>query len=298
MWNDALPRQGITNWQTFYPVGTANNFQTWMKPPGCSWVYIYAQCAGAGGGRPANGSITVGGGGGGGGGVTRVLIPAFAIPDRLYVRTGSGGLGATTANTNGADGLDTIVSLAPNTTLGNCIVFAQAARGGGANGVQGTGANAGFLTPALVGVSLFSSTAGVNGTSGAGTANGSGSTANSSATILLSTGGTGGGNGTGSGGAIQYGGFLQNIVGGISGQNGNNGLQGGAIMAPGSKYFPVRFTGGTGGGGGTLAAGVCGNGGHGGVGGGGGGGGGGTDASLLSGNGGNGGDGFTMIGAF
>ena len=72
MWNDALPRNGITNWKTYYAVqstDTAVGWQTWVKPAGCAWIYILLITAGGGGGRSGGGRS--GGGGFGGGGYSR-----------------------------------------------------------------------------------------------------------------------------------------------------------------------------------------------------------------------------------
>jgi hypothetical protein len=89
MWNDALPRNGITNWSVFYGNGESDSsgqrpnvlqFKSWVKPAGVSWVYIFAIGAGSGGGYRI-GSGTAAGAGGGSGAVSRLLIPATLIPD-------------------------------------------------------------------------------------------------------------------------------------------------------------------------------------------------------------------------
>jgi hypothetical protein len=148
----------------------------------------------------------------------------------------------------------------------------------------------------MVGVSLFTTTAGPSGRDGTSNLNGTGSDVNQTSTSLT-TPGAGGGNGTGSGGSIINNVVFPTISGGATGVDGLSGFQEGAIIQPGLKSFPMIFSGGTGGGGIGTAA-TAGNGGSASYGGGGGGGGGGTDAGSTSGNGGNGGDGFVLIGAF
>ena len=300
MWNDALPRQGITNWSTFYPSGTS--WQAWTKPAGCSWIYIYLQASGGGGGRTADGVTPAtsdgGGSGGGAGGLTRMLIPAFVVPDVLYVRPGLGGLGATTANTVGSQGASSYVSMAPSTAANaNYLIFQDGGFGGQITNVANSPGNSATVNAALIGTSLFTTSSGASfGTRGASVTNGGGGSITQT-TSTLTTGGTGGGNGTGSGGAIINNVVFPTLAASAPGENGRNGFQLGSIIAPGLKTFPMIFSGGTGGGG-IATAGVAGKGGNASYGGGGGGGGGGTNAGSTSGNGGNGGNGFVLIGAF
>jgi hypothetical protein len=305
MWNDALPRQGITNWSTFYAAQSAtttDSWQTWMKPAGCAWIYILAIASGNGGGRSNNGALTVAAGGGLGGASARLLIPAFVVPDILYVRVGRGGIGATTPG-NGGAGINTFVSMQANTTTANLIVSQQANAGGGIGGAT-TGLDNGTAsqfatTPAIFCTSLVNIQAGTNGATGGATQNTAGTGVTQSSTSITS-GGCGGGNGTGAGGNIINGVVYPTITGGSgsTGGAGQNGFQLGAMWTPGLKTFPLTFSGGSGGGGSSAVGGTAGNGGHGSYGGGGGGGGSCTDAGGTSGNGGNGGDGIVFIGAF
>jgi hypothetical protein len=302
MWNDALPRQGITNWQTFYAAQSAtttDSWQSWMKPAGCSWIYIFCQASGGGGGRPNNGSISVGGGGGATGGTTRMLIPAFMVPDILYVRPGSGGAGATTANTAGSIGVTSHVSMAANTTTANLLLGQAGGSGGAASTTGGTAGVAGTTNPAMVGVSLFTTVVGATGRDGASANDGNGVSITQTG-ASLTTPGAGGGNGFGSGGSIVNNVVFPTISGGATEVNGSVGFQEGAIIQPGLKSFPMIFSGGSGGGGTKSggAGGTAGSGGNASYGGGGGGGGGGGNSGSTSGNGGSGGDGFILIGAF
>lgn len=301
MWNDALPRNGITNWKVYYAVqgtDTTTGWQTWMKPAGCAWIYILMIAAGAGGGRPNNGSLTVAAGGGGTGGHTRLLIPAFVVPDILYVRPGAGGLGATTPG-NGQNGVTSYVAMQPNTTVANQLVQQAAGQGGGQNGGGGGPSAAGVTTPAIQCLGLFMTVGGLTGSVGASVLNGvgAGPTATNSS---ITTNGAGGGNGTGSGGSIINNIVYPTITGGAgsTGGAGQAGFQYNAMWTPGLKSFPLIFSGGSGGGGSSAVNGVAGNGGNASYGGGGGGGGSCTDAGGTSGNGGKGGDGIIFIGAF
>ena len=303
MWNDALPRQGITNWQTFYAaqsVTTANSWQSWTKPAGCSWIYIYCQASGGGGGRPPDGD-GAGAGGGGSGGTTRMLLPAFTVPDILYVRPGEGGFGATTANTAGSTGISSFVSTAPSTASANILVSHVGGGGGAAvttAGLAGGSASQGMPT---LGVSLFNTIVGVAGSNGG--SNGVDGVDITQTASSLTTGGTGGG-GTGNRGGNIINGFVYPTITSSSGQDGRNGFQLGTILDPGLKSFPMIFSGGTGGAGGDgTGGGNRYNGGKGSYGGGGGGGGAGVSTGAgptprAAGNGGDGGDGFILIGAF
>ena len=304
MWNDALPRNGITNWSVFYAAKTnLTDTQSWMKPAGCSWIYILSITSGTGGGRPANGATTVGGGGGSSGSIDRMLIPATVLPDIIYVKVGPGGAGATTANAGGAAGFRSYITITPDgPTRGQAQNYVYI--GGFGGGGQGTGAG-GSATPAITSASgiwlnigLFTSIAGQAGAAGAASANANGSNITFGASGVFITGGAGGGNGTGNGGDITGAGLLPTITGGAgtNGANGNNGFRQGQILAPGFKLFPLLFSGGSGGGG--HSTGTAGNGGNGSYGCGGGGGGAASGAGGVSGNGGNGGDGLILIGAF
>jgi hypothetical protein len=298
MWNDALPRNGITNWQTFYAVkgaATTDSWQTWMKPAGCAWIYILMLGSGGGGGKSNNGALTVAAGGGASGGHARLLFPAFVVPDILYVRTGTGGLGATTAG-SGAAGVSSYVSMYPS-TVNSFRLGAIAGGSGGGGAATNTGGSAGTALgfDAAIGCfGLISTVIGSTGGAGASASNGSGVTIFQPGNAITMAG-TGGGNGTGAGGSITN--IFPTIAGGIgtTGGAGNAGFQLGAMWTPGLKSFPMLWSGGSGGGG--HSTGTAGNGGKGSYGGGGGGSGA-CSGAGTSGNGGDGGDGIIFIGAF
>ena len=82
--------------------------------------------AGGGGGGSGHSSNTTGSRGGGGGGgssaISIVTIPAYVLPDRLYISCGIGGKGgdanpaAGTANL-GSDGVRSYVCIAPDSSV-------------------------------------------------------------------------------------------------------------------------------------------------------------------------------------
>lgn len=107
---------------------SSSSWVTWMKRRGTSWVYIFGVGGGGNGGNGAIGAVSTaaGGGGGGSGGQTVLLIPAFLLPDTLYV-------------TVGGQGNASRVSIYPDTTAQNIVLVAN----GGGNGGNASGATAG-----------------------------------------------------------------------------------------------------------------------------------------------------------
>lgn len=302
MWSDALPRNGITNWKTYYAVqstDTAVGWQTWVKPAGCAWIYIFMIAAGGGGGRSNDSAVTVAAGGGASGGHTRLLIPAFVVPDVLYIRPGTGGLGATVAG-SGATGVTSYVAMQPNTTIANGLISQAAGQGGGGAATNTAGPNGGIgiSAQAIQCLGLFTTVNGTAGGAGAASSNSAG-TSVTQTNGIVTTPGAGGGNGTGAGGDIINAVVFPTISGGAgtTGVSGRNGFQLGAMWTPGLKSFPMIWSGGSGGGG-NNSGGTCGNGGNAAYGGGGGGGGANGGAAGTAGNGGKGGDGIIFIGAF
>lgn len=307
MWiEDMYPRKGGLKIDLFTPSkGTADtdSVQTWKKPFGSKFIYFYVAGAGGGGGRPPNGSITYASSGGQSGGFVSSIIPAFQVPDILYVKPGIGGLGATTANTVGGDGTNSSVfanlPLTWGTVPSNALFYASGGIGGRTNnGVTG-GVGSSIFRWSL-GSSYALSTSSQGG--GASILNGTPSNVTFSGGKLFFIG-TGGGNGTGSGGSIVLSQTYGTLTGGAGtiGENGKNGINYNSkiplsIITGTNANLPVFFSGGTGGGGHTN--GQAGSGGHGAWGSGGGGGGSCTDPAGISGNGGNGGDGFIIIASY
>jgi hypothetical protein len=161
------------------------DWRTWRKPEGVTMAYIMAVGGGGGGGTGVIGanSNAAGGGGGGSGGQSTLLIPAFMLPDVLYICAGAAKVGP---------GLASRVSIYPNVTSNHLVLSAN----GGAVGGNAGGASAGGLGPGAsiqsIGLNPIAGRgtpfflAGANGVAGGGA---SGSIPTSG---LICTGGTGG----------------------------------------------------------------------------------------------------------
>jgi hypothetical protein len=240
-----------------------------------------------------------------------MFIPAFLIPDTLYVQVGLGGAGGAAQTVNATDGNagtaggTSYVALYPSysgtTQRGNLLLSngSTAALGGGAgtattgaggSGGAATSAGSSNINPFYLGIGQFTSTAGQAGAS-----------TNTLDLIIsgITCGGAGGGQcssiGVGVGGGainspsalIPY---LTSLAGGAFSATQlvtGNGKDGYAVKKP------LMYIGGTGGNG--LSGNNAGIGGNASIGSGGGGGGGCGSASFNSGAGGNGGDGIVII---
>jgi hypothetical protein len=310
-----FPGHGDVQWSIFVPSQDTNNvrgWQTWMQPPGSQWIYLIAVGAGGGGagGQSTAAAARAGGGGGGAAGITRVLMPAFVIPDLLYVRPAPGGAGGAAAG-NGTSGntVSTFVSMAPDAGFNaNHVAVATGGTGGTATGTAGS-AGTGNATKGMGAWGLDTFDAGQAG--GAGGANTGAVGTNIAPPSLFITGGAGGaGSGTGNnvfaGGDISsaspatgiatwrtLSGGAAGVSGTTAGGNGQAGINCGRdISQMMSRGMPLLFSGGSGGGSGGASNGGAGGPGAWGCGGGGGG------AGAVGGVGGRGGDGFVIIGAF
>jgi hypothetical protein len=283
------------------------NWQTWTRPNDALLIHILCIGGGGGGGSGRKdttaGTLRIGGAGGGSAAVTSMYVPAFLIPDTLYVQVGLGGAGGAAQTVNATDGNAGVaggtsyVALYPKytgTEYGNLLLSANGGGGGpggtttitGTVGAGGTATAVGSTSPFYLGLGQFTSTAGQSGTfasappppvevlitgiTGGGAAGGSISTAN---TALA------GGDIISPSALIPY---LTSLAGGAVGNVGNNGY---------AVKKPLMYIGGTGGGGATTA--VVPSGGNGAIGCGGGGGG--ASSSTSSGAGGKGGDGIVII---
>jgi hypothetical protein len=289
------------------------NWYTWIKPPELTLITIICVGGGGGGGHGGNLSTTggswngisatnaYGGEGGGGGAATVHTMPAYLVPNVLYISPGWGGRRGTT--TSVSSGETSFASVWPSTELPNSLCFAK----GGTGGVWGQTTFPGGVGGVIASVNDNSMTylgitqayAGIDG----GNANHT-STTTADVTAFTANpfccGGAGGSgatnvsaNGT-VGGDIITGGFWPTLSGG-SGSSGaaaaSSGLNGFINVGNGRFLFSV---GGTGGGGTGTAAGAWPNvtGGDGGLGSGGAGGGGGV---AGGGDGGAGGNGYVLI---
>jgi hypothetical protein len=257
-------------------------------------IEIFCLGAGAGGGVAIVSTFNKNGGGGGGSaGIVRGIIPAFLLPDTLYIQVVKGGIGASTSNSTGGSGLISYVSVQPSTSEQTLICKSSTglAQGGLAN-AGGTAATVSSLTLSAFGnLGLFTATAGVVGSNG-GANTGTVGVSQAALATNLTTGGAGGGGATNVAGVWAGGGSITSasviltspVTGGLSiGANGNDGY---------GTLQPFCGTGGSGGAGRDGSTGAGGNGGNGFYGCGGGGAGGSSTVAPKSGN---GGDGLVII---
>lgn len=296
--------------QIFYPESSTGSWQKWEKPRGCTMVYAIAIGGGGGGGGGFTRASTFDGAGGGGGGtgaVTRMVLPAFMVPDMLYVQPGNGGLGSTGSGVNGSAGGISYVSMGayPAGTVANLTVDENlflmsnaAGAGGGAAGSATTAGAAGVAGTISVITSQnrggyianWFSNVGKIGALGGAIADGAGAPAVALGDFIPLSGGAGGSGSTGAnvaGGAIGGAGIIQTIPGGSTTlPNGNGGF----TWAGPFSNMQLMSTGGSGGA--SIDAGPAG---HGGVGGFPGSGGGGGGAGATGGGGGKGGDGTVIF---
>ena len=285
--------------------------QTWNKPRGVNWVYILA--AGGGGSGSVGGNATTTGGGGGGGGSgsqATLLIPAFMIPDTLYILAGRGGISGTTVALAGTAGTPTYVLIEPDTTITTNMILVQAngGSGGGAEATSGSPGGSGGTSPGgnalgFRGIRLYLS--GQNGGTGAARAGPAPTAIALPQTGLLVSGGQGGGSG---GTTITSGAAFTNSTGALGQDFFPNTLAGtaaaGATPATAgstgfiSKNFLMNYGGSGGGGSSATAGGIAGAGGNGAPGCGGGGAGASNSSNATVARAGDGGPGFVYIISF
>lgn len=278
------------------PSTDTTGWRVWTKPRGVSMVSILAIGSGGGGGGGAgniSGSTAGGGAGGGGAAMAKMLFPAWALPDKLYVLCVSGGLGGDgggsgSAGTAGIAGAASMVSIYPNTTAGNLLVTTL---NGGLLGTAGTtfaggGSGSAPTAPSAISAPLGQMAATQLFIQGTGRTGGSTGPTSNATLEIISRGAPGAGKSTGAGSAgsgyAAVPGTLLNAVPGGTAET--------AADAPSGFIHAGFHFAGCGGGGNNL--GVGGRGGNGvawGAGGGGGGGG------LTGGRGGDGGPGLVII---
>jgi hypothetical protein len=267
--------------------------QTWQKPRGARLVLFFALAGGGGGGAGQTNATGNGGGGGGSGASALWLVPAWLLPDIVYVSVGMGGA-------SGASGSPTILSPMPNpgvTGSHDMFIRVGGGAGGNAGSIGGGGGTGGSFTNALWAISSFGNLIGTLGQNGTGAVSQSTGTAQTwgSATTGMTSGGTAGGGSNGTvdhdGGAITapnvgWEPMTVSLVGGTGA--GGRGLDG--VAAPLKAAFASFYScGGTGGA--SNHAGTGGAGGNGGTGSGGGGGGSGSTGGAAS----RGGEGLVIV---
>jgi hypothetical protein len=285
--------------QVFYHKGN-NAWQVWHKPSNCNFVNFYLLGGGAGGqgGDTGAGSTRGGGPGGGSAAMAYVTIPAFALPDMLYVLVASGGTGgASSAGRGGSGGLSYISSQPDNTFSPLNILMKSGTAGAGVTLTTTAGSIITANDIVLSKIALVSAYAGQTGSAGGAS---SAAAPNVTPTGLPTTPGAGG-SGVSSVGTLGTSGSILSILdfprisGGASASTtgatvGNNGYSSRQnFIGPNFKH-PMFFTGGAGGGASSTGVGAVGGDASYGCGGGGGGAG-----SSTSGRGGRGGDGLVII---
>jgi len=210
---------------TFYATG---NWQTWNKPRNAKLIQIFCLGSGAAGGTATTSAAGIAGAGGGGsGGIVRGIIPAFLLPDTLYILVAKGGSQAAGATTN--NGAISYVSLNGTTTEATLICKSStgAAGVGQIGGSVLTAASIASTTLSAFGnLGLFTAIAGVAGGTGGANTGGVG-TSQAALGTNLTTGGAGGG-GTGGNGSTSSTAGTANTGGGGGGQRDGSGKNGGS----------------------------------------------------------------------
>ncbi len=191
-----LPSQQQQRFWVYTSKGVSNAFQTWSKPSGISFVHIITIGAGAGGSSGLGTNTTAGslggGGGGGSGGMTDVFLPAYLVPDVLYINVGLGGAGgtpttSTSVRNTGIAGGGTYVGYYPIQGNSYNICFANGGNPGNTAGTGGGSGNAATTAQLPISqIGLRNYIVGQNGTLGTIAAGGSSLTA-----IYRITGGMG-----------------------------------------------------------------------------------------------------------
>lgn len=275
--------------ETFILYATGN-WQTWTKPRNAKFIEIFCLGGGAGGAINIVGTgARTGGSGGGAGGIVRGIIPAFLLPDNLYILVGRGGAGSTQNNTAGGFGGISYIGLQPSTSEQTLIC--KSSTNNPSNSTVGATISTVALS-AFGNLGLFTAIGGVGASTGGTNPSGPlpGSSQSALATSLV-TGGAGGG--AKQAGSFAAGGSITSasailttqVNGGVANaQDGDSGY---------GTLQPFCGTGGAGGAGRQGDSGLGGNGGNGWYGCGGGGAG--ASANFTGLRGGNGGDGLVII---
>jgi hypothetical protein len=298
-----LPKQQNGNIDYFpgFSNTDGGSWIAWEKPKGTHMIRITC-IAGGGGGGSGFSSDTTGsrcaGGGGGSSAISIVTIPAYVLPDILYVSSGVGGNGgaANPATANlGSDGIRSYVCVAQNTGIIYRVCYADSGKTGTTAATVGVGGGFGAAGTVATIADMLLASYGIRNFIG-GHMGGQGGTTSTGLNIAYPTTGlllSGGAGGSGSTQTIgdsitaptQTVYTIFSTITTVTG-SGNNGQPGTEI------YQPLLSTGGTG----ASANSATGAGGQGGAAGfGSGGGGGGAGGANAAGGGGKGGNGLVII---
>jgi hypothetical protein len=283
----------------------SSQWQTWRKPRGVKNVYMIGVGGGSSGTVGANTAATnAGGQGGGSGGQTCVWIPAFFVPDVLYVQCGAGGKHPATLVSLQLQqgGGPTYVAIEPSSTLTANMTVLLA--NGGVSGVTNAGSAATIAGMPLAARGSYTFFAGQAGTAGGAAGAGNANSSTPPVTGLMDMGGQGGGGGGSATGGIGGG---NNAPAGtpvndffLPAQAGGTGASGATPAGAGRsgmivRNFIMNYGGQGGGGASNTSGGVAGAGGNGAPGSGGGGSGGASSINTTLARPGNGGHGFVIV---
>lgn len=298
----SLPSLAKCDVQVFtgYAVTASLEWQTWRFPRGASMLAAFCVGGGAGGGGGFTriaGAAGGGGGGGGSAGTCRLLVPAYYLPETLYISVGVGGRGVASGGGTAGGGVQSWIAVKPDLAQANNVLCQSAANSpaggttgtGAASGTGGAGGNIAVIgNMAMAGLGIFQAIAGQSGAAG-GAQTGAIGTATTIPTTSVRTQGGAGGAGTTSadfaGGACTAiaGDWLSEQRPATPAAGSFNGSSGPLIWEP---FFSFGGLGGS-----ASNAGVGGQGGPGAYGSGGGGGG----AGTTGGRGGDGGQGIVIM---
>jgi hypothetical protein len=247
-----LPKQQVGNIDYFpgFSNTSGGSWVAWEKPKGTHMIRITCIGGGGGGGYGQNSTVVTrsSGAGGGSGGITIVTIPAYVLPDILYVSAGAGGNGGNSVGSlTSGSGSGSYVCIAQSTAAIYAVCVANGGGGGGSNGTTTAGSAATVASIAdmlLASYGIRNFLAGQIGTVGS---TGTATAITYPTTGLLLSGGVAGGGGSSSSANVTaptqtvYN-IFPSVTGGVAGTNGTNGGQGHSI------YQPLLSCGGAGGG--------------------------------------------------
>jgi hypothetical protein len=249
-----LPKQQSGNIDYFpgFSNTDGGSWVVWEKPKGIHMIRIICIGGGGGGGYGQNSTVSSrnSGAGGGSGAITIVTIPAYVLPDILYVSSGAGGNGGKVVSftgTNSTNGSGSYVCIAQSTAAIYTVCYASGGLGGGSNGTTTAGAGGGASTQANMSLSSYGIWNTIAGQSGGTASTGTATAITYPTTGLLLSGGVAGGGGVSASANVTaptqtvYN-IFPSVTGGVASVNGTNGGQGHSI------YQPLLSCGGAGGG--------------------------------------------------
>lgn len=229
------PTPTNANVQIFYNNAYAVD-SVWTKPQGASFVWITLIAPGGGGAYYDGVNYATGGGSGA---VTNCLVPAFLIPDELFITPGTGGTGGVAPGIAGGTGSQASVYY-QNAKSGSAIGYTLLTAFGGQGGQLGTSANGGAASTS----NNFSCMGFFQSVAGQGSSGGVAST-----TTFLSGGANTTPNAANYGYSTSLNGFFetQPIIVGVGGANNGTKCGKGGIGCGGAAGYTGSYIGGQGG---------------------------------------------------